>query len=210
MTFFHDHSIIILVIITIFVGYLITLLFFNNYTNRYFLSGQLIEIIWTVFPAVILIFIAFPSLRLLYLIDEINSPLIRVKIIGHQWYWRYEILRFNEINFDSYINTIDINSFRLLEVDNRLVIPKNFQIRLLVTAADVLHSWTIQRLGVKVDAVPGRLNQINFWNTRRGIFYGQCSEICGANHSFIPITLERINFKNYLKWLSQNNSFNGW
>lgn len=204
LIFFHDHSIIILIIITIFVSYLILILFFNIFINRYFLSGQMIEIIWTVFPAFILLFIAFPSLRLLYLIDEINSPLITLKVVGHQWYWRYEYRNFNNVEFDSYILSTNNNLFRLLDVDNNIILPNNFQTRILVSAADVLHSWTVPRLGVKVDAIPGRLNQINFFINRKGLFYGQCSEICGANHSFIPIVIERTSIKIFFKWILNN------
>lgn len=209
LIFFHDHTILILIITTILVGYLITTLFFNNYINRYLLHGQIIEIIWTILPAIILLFIALPSLRLLYLIDEISEPSITVKAIGHQWYWSYEYSDFNQIEFDSYIiptNELPINGFRLLDVDNRIIIPINLQIRILVTAADVLHSWTIPSLGVKVDGTPGRLNQTNFLVNRPGLFFGQCSEICGANHSFIPIVIERIPIQNFLTWISNTNS----
>lgn len=175
----------------------------NKRINRFFLTGQLIEIIWTIMPAIILLFIALPSLRLLYLLDEINNPLITLKTIGHQWYWRYELSNFHNTEFDSFIkkNFNELNN-RLLDVDNNLILPNNTQIRNLVSAADVLHSWTIPSLGIKIDATPGRLNQINFFITRNGNYYGQCSEICGANHSFIPILLERTPMKNFIKWLN--------
>lgn len=162
LIFFHDHTLIILIIITILVSYLIIILFFNFYINRYLLEGQIIEIIWTILPAITLIFIALPSLRLLYLLDEINNPSITLKTIGHQWYWSYEYSNFKIIEFDSYIipiNEIKLDIFRLLDVDNRIILPFNTQIRILVTAIDVLHSWTIPSLGVKIDATPGRLNQ---------------------------------------------------
>jgi cytochrome c oxidase subunit 2 len=205
LNFFHDHTLLILIIITILVGYIIFILFFNSYTNRYLLHGQIIEIIWTILPAVILIFIAIPSLRLLYLIDEINNPIITIKTIGHQWYWSYEYSDFSNIEFDSYIiptNELLLNSFRLLDVDNRIILPINSQIRILVTAADVLHSWTIPALGIKIDATPGRLNQTNFLINRSRLFFGQCSEICGTNHRFIPIVIERIPPLNFIKWIS--------
>lgn len=211
--FFHDHTLVILIIITILVGYLIISLFFNSYINRFLLEGQIIELIWTILPAITLIFIALPSLRLLYLLDEINNPLITLKSIGHQWYWRYEYSDFNNIQFDSYIipiNEIKNNNFRLLDVDNRIIIPMNNQIRILVTATDVIHSWTIPSLGVKVDANPGRLNQTNFFINRPGIFYGQCSEICGANHRFIPIVIERISIKNFINWINNYSSLDDW
>lgn len=206
LIFFHDHTLIILLIITVLVGYIISSLFFNKFNYRYLLEGQIIELIWTILPAITLIFIALPSLRLLYLLDEINNPLITIKTIGHQWYWSYEYSDFKNIEFDSYIiptNEINNYNFRLLDVDNRIVVPFNSQIRILVTAADVLHSWTIPSLRVKIDATPGRLNQINFFINRTGIFFGQCSEICGANHSFIPIVLERISPKYFIKWINK-------
>nr|QLY90255.1 cytochrome c oxidase subunit II [Fannia armata] len=207
LIFFHDHALLILVMITVFVGYLMVTLFFNKYVNRYLLHGQTIEIIWTILPAIILLFIALPSLRLLYLLDEINEPSITLKAIGHQWYWSYEYSDFNNIEFDSYMiptNELSNDNFRLLDVDNRIVLPMNSQIRILVTAADVIHSWTIPALGVKVDGTPGRLNQTNFLINRPGLFYGQCSEICGANHSFMPIVIESIPVNYFIKWISNN------
>lgn len=204
LNFFHDHTLLILIMITILVRYLIIILFNNKFTNRFLLHGQTIEIIWTILPAIVLIFIALPSLRLLYLLDEINTPSITLKTIGHQWFWRYEYSDFKNIEFDSYIvstNELEANYFRLLDVDNRIILPTNNQIRIIVSAADVLHSWTIPSLGVKVDATPGRLNQTNFLINRPGLFFGQCSEICGANHRFIPIVIERTPTKLFIKWI---------
>nr|YP_009045275.1 cytochrome c oxidase subunit II [Dophla evelina]AHA03626.1 cytochrome c oxidase subunit II [Dophla evelina] len=202
--FFHDHTLIILIMITILVSHLMISLFFNKYTNRFLLENQMIELIWTILPAITLIFIALPSLRLLYLLDELNNPLITLKSIGHQWYWSYEYSDFNNIEFDSYMiqSSDDISNFRLLDVDNRIVLPMNNQIRILITATDVIHSWTIPSLSVKVDANPGRLNQTSFFINRPGIFFGQCSEICGANHSFMPIVIESISIKNFINWIN--------
>ena len=143
LIFFHDHAIIVLILITVLVGYFIVSLTLNRFVNRYLLDGQIIEIIWTVFPALILVAIALPSLRLLYLIDEVTEPALTLKAIGHQWYWRYEYSDFGSIEFDSYMtpaNSLDNGGFRLLEVDNRIILPYLTQVRLLVTAADVLHS----------------------------------------------------------------------
>nr|YP_010546981.1 cytochrome c oxidase subunit II [Anabropsis tonkinensis]UYI31636.1 cytochrome c oxidase subunit II [Anabropsis tonkinensis] len=205
LTFFHDHTLLILTMITVLVAYIMASLFFNKYTHRYLLEGQTIEVIWTILPAVTLIFIALPSLRLLYLLDETLEPLVTVKTVGHQWYWSYEYMDFtNPREFDSYMipyNEMNENGFRLLDVDNRTTLPMNTQIRMLVTAADVLHSWTIPALGVKVDATPGRLNQTSFFMNRPGLFYGQCSEICGANHSFMPIVIESVNTKTFIAWM---------
>nr|YP_010564756.1 cytochrome c oxidase subunit II [Graptomyza semicircularia]UZA61159.1 cytochrome c oxidase subunit II [Graptomyza semicircularia] len=208
LTFFHDHALMILVMITVMVSYMMFMLFFNKYNNRFLLHGQTIEVIWTILPTIILLFIAFPSLRLLYLLDEINEPSITLKSIGHQWYWSYEYSDFNNIEFDSYMipsNELNMNSFRLLDVDNRIVLPMNSQIRIIVTAADVIHSWTIPTLGVKVDGTPGRLNQTNFFMNRPGLFYGQCSEICGSNHSFMPIVIESVPMNFFIKWITNMN-----
>lgn len=214
LNFFHDHALLIILLITILVGYIIIILFFNKFTNRFLLHGQLIEIIWTILPAIILLFIAFPSLRLLYLLDEIYKPSLTLKSIGHQWYWSYEYSDFKNIEFDSYIiptNELEENNFRLLDVDNRIVLPINTQIRIIVSAADVLHSWTVPSLGVKVDATPGRLNQTNIFINRPGLFYGQCSEICGANHRFIPIVIESVKSNDFIKWINSiENSLGGW
>nr|YP_010710303.1 cytochrome c oxidase subunit II [Dyscolus pollens]WCS91896.1 cytochrome c oxidase subunit 2 [Dyscolus pollens] len=206
LTFFHDHTMMILTMITMLVGYLMVALFFNKYINRYLLEGQTIEVIWTVLPAITLVFIALPSLRLLYLLDEVSNPSITLKSMGHQWYWSYEYSDFKKLEFDSYMiptNELETNGFRLLDVDNRIVLPFNTQIRILVTAMDVIHSWTIPALGVKIDATPGRLNQSNFFMNRSGLFYGQCSEICGANHSFMPIVIESIPTNTFVKWITK-------
>jgi cytochrome c oxidase subunit 2 len=205
LNFFHDHSLLILILVTTLVGYLIIILFFNKLNNRFLLHGQTIEVIWTILPAIVLLFIAFPSLRILYLLDEVNNPSLSIKTIGHQWYWSYEYSDFQNLEFDSYIistNDLELDSFRLLDVDNRIVLPTKNQIRILVTATDVLHSWTIPSLGVKIDANPGRLNQTNFFINRAGLFFGQCSEICGANHSFIPIVVESIPTNHFIKWVT--------
>nr|YP_009002072.1 cytochrome c oxidase subunit II [Pseudocellus gertschi]AGL11934.1 cytochrome c oxidase subunit II [Pseudocellus gertschi] len=202
LTFFHDHTMMILILITIIVGYIMLNSTMNSMSNRFLLQGQEIELIWTILPAIILISIAFPSLRLLYLMDESFNPLMTIKISGHQWYWSYEYPDFSPQEIESYMLPLsDSQQFRLLDVDNRTVVPNNTQIRMLVTSSDVIHSWTIPALGVKVDAVPGRLNQLITLTKRPSIMFGQCSEICGANHSFMPIVMESVNIKNFIKWI---------
>nr|QTC31950.1 cytochrome oxidase c subunit 2 [Dermestes ater] len=203
LSFFHDHSMLILAMITVLVGYLMSSLFFNTHNFRYLLESQSLEIIWTILPAITLVFIALPSIRLLYLLDEIINPMISIKTIGHQWYWSYEYSDFKTIEFDSYMkpmNELKKSSFRLLDVDNRMVVPMLSRVRMMVTAADVIHSWTIPNLGVKIDATPGRLNQVSFSSKRPGLMFGQCSEICGANHSFMPIVMESISVNYFIKW----------
>nr|YP_009387932.1 cytochrome c oxidase subunit II [Aquatica wuhana]ART65573.1 cytochrome c oxidase subunit II [Aquatica wuhana] len=204
LTFFHDHTMMILVMITLIVVYIIISVMINKYVNRLLLEGQMIELIWTITPSITLIFIALPSLQLLYLLDEINLPLVTVKSMGHQWYWSYELSDFKKAEFDSYMipsNEQSNFSFRLLEVDNRLVLPVNTQIRMMISSSDVIHSWTIPSSSVKIDATPGRLNQTTFFMNRIGVFFGQCSEICGTNHSFMPIVVESILPKYFIEWL---------
>nr|AAD47000.1 cytochrome oxidase II [Forficula lesnei] len=206
LTFFHDHTLFILLMITVMVGYLLSTLWFNRYTNRFLLEGRPMKVIWTIIPAVTLIFIALPSLRLLYLLGEVNQPAFTLKVVGHQWYWSYEYSDFGNVEFDSYMvpsGDLKMAGFRLLEVDNNVVLPLRTQVRALVTAADVLHSWAVPALGVKIDATPGRLNQTSFFINCSGMFYGQCSEICGANHSFMPIVLESVAPGGFLEWLKK-------
>lgn len=199
--FFHDHSIIIIIFITFFVLYIIINIIINKFINLTLIDHQSIETFWTILPCILLIFIAIPSLRLLYLLEENFNPSIIIKIIGHQWYWRYEYPNFN-ISFDSFILPLENkNQFRLLDVDNRLLVPFNTNIQFLISSADVIHAWTIPALGIKIDAVPGRLNQLNCFINRPGLFFGQCSEICGANHSFIPISLQASNIHTFIKFI---------
>nr|YP_010725894.1 cytochrome c oxidase subunit II [Davidius fruhstorferi]WDY83496.1 cytochrome c oxidase subunit 2 [Davidius fruhstorferi] len=206
MNYFHDHTMMVLLIITVMVAYVMTGMFLNKNINSNLLDGQKIETIWTILPVIVLVVIALPSLRLLYLLDEVSDPSITLKTIGHQWYWSYEYSDFNHMEFDSYMipyNEMNENGFRLLEVDNRTVLPMKTQVRVLITAADVLHSWAVPSLGVKVDATPGRLNQTSFFMNQPGLFFGQCSEICGANHSFMPIMIESVTTKYFINWVQK-------
>lgn len=157
-------------------------------------------------PATILILIGMPSLRLLYSMEEVVEVGVRVKVVGHQWYWSYEVqnLGGDLLEFDSYMvggEDLGLEGNRLLEVDNRLLLSVGEEVSILVTAADVLHSFAVPSLGLKMDAVPGRLNQLLVKVNRPGIYYGQCSEICGANHSFMPIVVEGVSIKEYNEWM---------
>nr|WES82259.1 cytochrome c oxidase subunit II [Amitermes sp.] len=206
LIFFHDHALMIMLMIITTVFYTMIMIIQNKQTSRFTLEGQMLETIWTIAPAIILVFIAIPSLRLLYLMDEIHNPVMTLKAVGHQWYWSYEYSDFTKLEFDSYMTQQEdqqIDTFRLLDTDNRIVLPMNSPIRLIVTAADVLHSWTVPSLGVKTDATPGRLNQVSFSINRPGLLYGQCSEICGANHSFMPIVVESVSTNQFINWVSK-------
>jgi len=184
------------------VGYILISSCVRRFYNRGLYEGQELERIWTMLPVVFLLLIAFPSLRLLYLIEEIENPEITVKVIGHQWYWSYEYRDLGFSRFDSYIIPSEESPvFRLLNVDNSLVVPYYTGVRIIISRRDVIHSWTIPSLGVKADAIPGRLNQIIYLFNRVGIFIGQCSEICGANHRFIPILISVIPRVEFLSWI---------
>lgn len=198
LVFFHDHTLIILTIVTTLTIISLTISSLNPF-NRYFLEAQNIELFWTIVPALILMFIAIPSLKTLYLIEESLIPLITIKITGYQWFWSYEYLSIKIFKFNSTIN--QSSPVRLISTSSNLIIPNLAPTRALVSSKDVIHSWAIPSLGVKVDAIPGRINQIFLLIKRPSIIIGQCSEICGAGHRFIPIVLERPSIKNFINQL---------
>ncbi len=214
---FHNYVMIYIVFIIISTFWMLSsiLIEYNKHTrvisHKYLTHGTTIEIIWTITPAIILVFIAFPSFKLIYLMDEVVDPAITLKVIGHQWYWSYEYSDYADqdgttINFDSYMiptADLEVGQFRLLEVDEKVVVPANTHVRVIITSADVIHSWAVPSLGVKLDAVPGRLNQTGFLANRSGIFYGQCSEICGANHAFMPIVVEAVSLDEYCLYINE-------
>jgi cytochrome c oxidase subunit 2 len=211
----HHDLLFFIIVILIFVIWMgtRTLYHFHHTKNpipEKIIHGTTIEIAWTVAPSLILVFIAIPSFALLYSLDEVVDPALTIKAIGHQWYWSYEYSDYNQtadrsIVFDSYMipeDDLELGQLRLLEVDNRVVVPVNTHIRMIITAADVLHSWAVPSLGVKCDAIPGRLNQVPMFIKREGIFYGQCSELCGTNHAFMPIVVEAVSLENYIAWVT--------
>nr|YP_010119259.1 NADH dehydrogenase subunit 2 [Golovinomyces cichoracearum]QQY98312.1 NADH dehydrogenase subunit 2 [Golovinomyces cichoracearum] len=211
----HDNIMFYLVIILFGVAW-IMLSIIRNYSNqkspishKYLNHGTTIELIWTITPALILILIAFPSFKLLYLMDEVSDPSMSVLAEGHQWYWSYQYPDFlnkedDFIDYDSYLvpeSDLENGSLRLLEVDNRVILPEQTHVRFIVTAADVIHSFACPSLGVKCDAYPGRLNQASVYINRPGIFFGQCSEICGILHSSMPIAIESVTIEKFVSWL---------
>ena len=212
INYFHDYIIIMLIIILVFVSYVFCFIIYNKRINKYIVDSHLLETIWTIIPMVILCFMAFPSLYLLYLIEDVSSPSLTVKVVGHQWYWEYQYSNsWFSVGFDSYIiyDSSSYNLYHSLDVDNRLVLPTSVSLIFFVTSADVIHSWTVPVLGIKVDAIPGRLNSLITLTSFSGVYYGQCREICGSNHSYMPIVLEFIPSRNYssylLNLLSTNN-----
>nr|YP_009744754.1 cytochrome c oxidase subunit II [Phyllodiaptomus tunguidus]QIG86764.1 cytochrome c oxidase subunit II [Phyllodiaptomus tunguidus]UDF84352.1 cytochrome c oxidase subunit II [Phyllodiaptomus tunguidus]UDF84365.1 cytochrome c oxidase subunit II [Phyllodiaptomus tunguidus]UDF84378.1 cytochrome c oxidase subunit II [Phyllodiaptomus tunguidus]UDF84391.1 cytochrome c oxidase subunit II [Phyllodiaptomus tunguidus] len=211
LIFLHDFINLVLMFIISFVGYMMISMMKNSFINKNLLEMQMVESIWTIIPAVILVQIALPSLLLLYMLDESIDSSLTLKAIGHQWYWSYEYSDFwfaeknSFYEFDAYMipsAELSPEMFRLLDTDNHTVLPFNTHVRVLISSADVLHAWTVPSLGVKADAVPGRINQVKFISQRPGIFYGQCSEICGANHSFMPIVLESISGEAFINWIA--------
>nr|YP_008578495.1 cytochrome c oxidase subunit II [Vampyrum spectrum]CDF66111.1 COX2 [Vampyrum spectrum] len=203
LLYFHDHTLMIVFMISSLVLYLISSMLTTRLTHTSTMDAQEVETIWTILPALILITIALPSLRILYMMDEINNPSMTVKTMGHQWYWSYEYTDYADLRFDSYMTPtsyLKMGDLRLLEVDNRVVLPMETTIRMLISSEDVLHSWAVPSLGLKTDAIPGRLNQATLLSTRPGLYYGQCSEICGSNHSFMPIVLEMVTLPYFEKW----------
>lgn len=204
---------------------------YHNYLDEFLIVRKItqnvnIELIWTIIPMIIIIFLAIPSFILLYSIDEVNTAKLTIKVLGYQWYWTYEYAHtyiypliewdyfkdsygYMEVKYHEYIkydsimineNDLPLGSHRLLMVDRALILPVNTHIRVLVTAMDVLHSWAIPSFGVKIDAVPGRINQIGLFIKRIGVFYGQCSELCGINHGFMPIMVKVILYEDFKKW----------
>nr|QQV69669.1 cytochrome c oxidase subunit 2 [Anodonta anatina] len=205
LTFFHDHAMFVLVLVSSFVGYMMVCLLKSSLSSRFIMEAQALEAAWTMVPGLLLLILAIPSVRLLYLLDEVGGPMVSMKAIGHQWYWEYEYGDGSDIvMFDSYmVSGLEVvnGGYRLLEVDNRCVLPYGVDSRILVSSADVIHAWALPSLGVKADAIPGRINQVGVHLTSSGVMFGQCSEICGVNHSFMPISVESVSPEVFYHWL---------
>ncbi len=211
----HDNIMFYLVLILTLVSWVLYNIVRDGLRNplpyKYILHGQTIEIIWTILPAVVLLVIAFPSFILLYLCDEVIAPAMTIKAIGLQWYWKYEYSDFindngETIEYESYVIPDDLledGQLRLLDTDTSIVAPVDTHIRFIVSAADVIHDFAIPSLGIKIDACPGRLNQVSALIEREGVFYGQCSELCGVAHSAMPIKLEVVSLPEFLEWINE-------
>jgi len=183
---FHDHRITIIVLLTVLTLYLTVLPTWQKSFNNFSTERQEVEIIWTILPFFFLCVIALPSMKILYLIEESKTPQLTMKVTGRQWYWSYEVPSMG-VEEDSFIEAS--NKQRLIKTRFTPLLPLNHSSRILITSEDVIHSWAIPSLALKVDAVPGRLNNLSVLPKMTGIFYGQCSEICGTNHSFMPISV---------------------
>lgn len=211
MQHFHDLLLWIIILISVFVLALLIYVMVRFRASANPVPSQtshntLIEVLWTVVPILILIVIAVPSFKLLYFADKTAKPELTVKAIGKQWYWSYEYPDNGNFTFDATIvpaNEIKPGQQRLLETDNVVVVPVDTNVRLLITAADVIHAWAMPAFGVKKDAVPGRINETWFRAEREGVYYGQCSEICGAYHGYMPIKVEVVSKEAFTKWAAE-------
>lgn len=202
-TLFHDYSILLLCLIIVgFCLFIYLICFSGKFIIKGYSSSDYLEFTWTIVPAFLLYSLGVPSLYLMYFIERASKYDLTLKVIGHQWYWSYELNDLDsEVAFDSYmINFLDLNyrRFRLLEVDNVVSLPFISKVRVLVSSGDVLHSWALPSLGLKIDACPGRLNFINVSSVQPSLVFGECSEICGVNHSFMPISVEFVSWDDFL------------
>lgn len=205
---FHNMLLVLITGITVFVTVLLTYVCIRfrekaNPNPSTLTHNTLLEIVWTAIPVVILIAVCIPSIRIMYFNDRTEEAEMTLKVIGYQWYWGYEYPDSN-IAFESYIikdKDIKPGQLRLLEVDNRVVLPVDTNIRIQTTAADVIHAWAMPAFGVKIDAVPGRLNETWVRIDKEGVYRGQCSELCGAYHGFMPIVVEAVSRKKFAEWV---------
>ncbi|WP_347938726.1 cytochrome c oxidase subunit II [Rickettsia oklahomensis] len=180
----------------------------NNPIPAKFSHNVLIEIIWTVIPIIILVIIAVPSFRILHHAEKIPETDLTIKVVGYQWYWHYIYPDHNNLEFDSVMisdENLKPDQKRLLDVDNRIVIPENTNVRFLITAGDVIHSFAVPSLGFKIDAVPGRINETWTRVAKKGVYYGQCSELCGINHGSMPIAIEVVSKEDFDNWIASKN-----
>nr|YP_009266380.1 cytochrome c oxidase subunit II [Liposcelis keleri]ANJ70937.1 cytochrome c oxidase subunit II [Liposcelis sculptilimacula] len=199
---FHDHAMMLLLLIFSFLSVIFFFMVGEKNVNLHFFHNEGVEMIWTLIPMFVLLVLALPSIKVLFMMEELINPLITVKIFGNQWFWSYEFNDFTRISYDSFMK---YEFFRFLDVDKALILPYLSYIRLLVSSNDVIHSWTVPNMGLKIDANPGRLNSGWLYSFRSGYFYGQCSEICGINHSFMPIKIEFCNHLMFKNWLMKTN-----
>nr|AQM37783.1 cytochrome c oxidase subunit II [Unio crassus] len=209
----YDHGMVVMLFVFSYVGFMMFKVSINGLFSSEYLEKQWLEVLWTIFPCVLLLLLGLPSIKLLYLMDELELPEATVKIIGHQWYWTYEYSDAlgSTYSFDSYLkadSSLEMGDYRLLEVDSRCVVATLLHMRGLVTSDDVIHSWAIPSASIKADAIPGRLNQIGLCFLYSGVFYGQCSELCGVNHSFMPICVEAVPVEIFTDWIMANHEEN--
>ncbi|RMD61526.1 MAG: cytochrome c oxidase subunit II [Alphaproteobacteria bacterium] len=208
---FHNLLLVVITLISVFVLALLLYVMFRfsekrNPTPSKTTHNTVLEVLWTTIPVIILVIIAIPSFKLLYYADRVENADMTLKAIGRQWYWSYEYPDNGNFTFDSVLvadEDLEDGQPRLLTPDNMVVVPVNTKVRLLVTASDVLHSFALPALGVKLDAVPGRINETWFEVTREGTYYGQCSEICGTGHAYMPIAVKAVSKAEFERWVAK-------
>lgn len=198
-----NDKIILVITIIIIITILISIKKKKNLLNKIIIENQNLEIIWTLFPILIILIISYISIIVLYINREIKSNILSIKITGNQWFWNYSYININ-IKFNSYILIKHKFRFNLIDTDFKLIVPFNIQVMLIVSSIDVIHSWTIPSLNIKIDAIPGQVNNSSIKINKITIIFGQCSEICGINHRFIPIIIESITIKNFILWIKKN------
>nr|UOF75869.1 cytochrome oxidase subunit 2 [Moniliformis sp. XH-2020] len=201
LVMFNDYMLVLSLVVVWFVLILLVNELLVSMVNLWDMESVLIEFIWTVLPLMLLGFMAYPSMVLLYMYDEGKVVDLIVKVMGHQWYWEYGFFLGSLIEFESYMDS-EGALYRLLDVDNRLVLPMFSSVQLLISSSDVIHSWALPSMGVKVDAIPGVINQVTLSLIVPGVMYGQCSELCGVNHSFMPIVVEVVSMKDFMNWVA--------
>ncbi|MBF8247166.1 MAG: cytochrome c oxidase subunit II [Rickettsia sp.] len=209
---FHNFLLIIIFSISLFIIGLVSYTCYKFYHTRNkipskFSDNLTLETIWTIIPVIILIIISIPSFRLLRLAENAPPSDFTVKVIGNQWYWTYSYPDHGGFSFDSYMiqdNQIKKNQYRLLEVDNKIYIPKDSVVKFIITASDVIHSFALPALGIKTDAIPGKINETWTKVENTGTYYGQCSELCGINHGFMPIVLEVVEKETFNHWIENS------
>nr|QUE27109.1 cytochrome c oxidase subunit II [Scatoglyphus polytrematus] len=212
LSFLHDYVMMIMFLVVVVISYILIYLLINVKFYKFFSEGTFIETVWSLIPALLLVILVFPSMKVLYMMEDSKSPVFTFKIIGHQWYWSYASPLYNNYSYlvngslvsviekDSFFDLDSVSSFpRLLGATADFFVPVNCVSRLLVSSTDVIHSFALPSLGLKVDAVPGRVNQLFMSPSRLGLFFGQCSEICGSNHSFMPISMKVCNLDDFDK-----------
>jgi cytochrome c oxidase subunit 2 len=208
---FHDFLLVVTTLISVFVillmGYvLIRFRASRNPVPTKTVHNTLLEVIWTIVPIIVLVIIVVPSFRLLYFMDRAVEAEMTLKVVGHQWWWTYEYPDNGNFVIDAFMvedEDLQLGQLRLLETDERIVVPVDTTIRLLITADDVIHAWAVPALGVKLDAVPGRVNETWMLVQREGLYYGQCSELCGINHGFMPIVVEAVSKERFVEWVAE-------
>lgn len=207
LSVFHDHVMVVIRGVVVLIVYVLTYLIVRGKFYKNLSEGTMIEIIWSVVPAFLLIILVMPSIKVLYFIEDVKRPSLTFKVIAHQWYWSYVVPLYKNFSYllgDNFFGGYEYDSLleretspRLLVCSSDLVVPLNVTSRLLISSTDVIHSFAVPAIGLKVDAIPGRINQLFVNPSRMGVYYGQCSEICGSNHSFIPIVLKVFDVPHY-------------